>query len=98
MSVSAFSLPAEHPCLPGHFPGRPLVPGVVLLDAVFQAVTAAGHGNVLRLRHAKFRAPVGPGVTMDIELQVTAPGRIAFRCHRDSVLALSGEVDVAILA
>jgi 3-hydroxyacyl-[acyl-carrier-protein] dehydratase len=93
--MSVFSLPAEHPCFAGHFPGRPLVPGVVLLDAVFQAVTEAGHGTVARLRHAKFRAPVGPGVAMDIILQPVSPARIAFRCECGGALALSGEVEVA---
>lgn len=35
-----FVVPHDHPCLPGHFPGRPVVPGVVVLDHVLQAVEA----------------------------------------------------------
>lgn len=31
---TALRIGADHPCLPGHFPGRPVVPGVVLLDRV----------------------------------------------------------------
>ena len=30
-----------HPCLPGHFPGSPLVPGVVVLDQVLAAIEDA---------------------------------------------------------
>lgn len=93
--MTAFSLSPEHPCFAGHFPGRPLVPGVVLLDAVFQAIAEAGHGQVTRLRHAKFRAPVGPGVAMEIELQPLAPGRVGFRCRSGENLTLAGEVEVA---
>ena len=29
---------ADHPSLPGHFPGAPLVPGVVILDEVIAAL------------------------------------------------------------
>ena len=36
-AVGSFTIPADHPTLPGHFPGRPVVPGVVLLDEVMAA-------------------------------------------------------------
>lgn len=95
MSMVRYSMPAAHPCLAGHFPGRPLVPGVVLLDAVFSAITAAGHGTVARLRHAKFVAPVGPEQPVEISLTEPGAGRIAFRCLCAGALALSGEVELA---
>jgi 3-hydroxyacyl-[acyl-carrier-protein] dehydratase len=36
--VTHASVPREHPSLPGHFPGRPIVPGVVLLNLVLEAI------------------------------------------------------------
>lgn len=36
-----FSINADHPVLPGHFPGNPIVPGVVILDHILVAATAA---------------------------------------------------------
>jgi 3-hydroxymyristoyl/3-hydroxydecanoyl-(acyl carrier protein) dehydratase len=44
-----FSIPSDHPSLPGHFPGRPVVPGVVLLDRVVAAIESV-HGPLPPLR------------------------------------------------
>ena len=60
--VARFRVPEDHPALPGHFPGRPIVPGVLLLDAVLQALRDAGAGLPTRLLRAKFAAPVMPGL------------------------------------
>lgn len=38
-----FSVDADHPCLRGHFPGHPIVPGVLILDRVLEAIESA-HG------------------------------------------------------
>ena len=44
-----FTIPADHPALPGHFPGQPIVPGVVVLDRVVEVIEA-GHGPLPPLR------------------------------------------------
>jgi len=35
---SNFRISAKHPCLSGHFPGNPIVPGTVILDEVMQII------------------------------------------------------------
>ena len=61
----------DHPAFAGHFPGTPMVPGVVLLDAVIHALLLTGRPRangdgaaptpVCQISAAKFLSPVGPG-------------------------------------
>ena len=87
-----FSIATDHPCLPGHFPGRPLVPGVLVLDRVLAALEAA-HGPLgpVRLPQVKFVQPLLPGEQARVELDGSAP-RWRFRVLRGEALLASGEV------
>ncbi len=101
-----FSIPADHPCLPGHFPGRPVVPGVVVLDRVFAAIEAAeaveadsGIGSAqVRLPQVKFVQPLLPEQFARVELErmsaLDAAPRWRFRVLReaDDALLASGDV------
>ncbi len=55
-------VPATHPALRGHFPGAPVVPGVLLLECLLEAAEAQlGAPLCIRgLPHAKFLAPLKP--------------------------------------
>lgn len=57
-----FSLPQDHPVFAGHFPGMPIVPGVMLLDAVCHAaasfITVAD--GPWQIGTVKFLSPLGP--------------------------------------
>ena len=105
--MTEFIIPADHPCLPGHFPGQPIVPGVVVLDRVLAAIEAQ-HGalGALRMPQVKFLQPLLPEQTARIELQqlsdpsdesdkADAPPRWRFRVLRDDILIASGEVHAA---
>jgi len=91
-----FSIPSDHPSLPGHFPGRPIVPGVVLLDHVLAAIEAT-HGDLpaLRLPQVKFVQPLLPGEDAEIALDALPGARWKFRVLRGDALLASGEVVAA---
>lgn len=87
-----FSIPTDHPSLPGHFPGRPIVPGVVVLERVLEAIeTMHGPLGALRLPQVKFAQPLLPGETADIAIAGEAP-RWCFRVLRGETVLASGEV------
>jgi 3-hydroxyacyl-[acyl-carrier-protein] dehydratase len=71
----------NEPFFPGHFPGRPIMPGVLILEAMAQtggvlAFLSLPEGDRNRevffagIDKARFRRPVIPGDQMRIELEV----------------------------
>lgn len=58
-----FTVPPDHPAFAGHFPGKPVLPAVVLLEMVADAANAAAGRPlpVVGLPWAKFMMPLAPG-------------------------------------
>lgn len=85
---------SAHPALPGHFPGHPLVPGVVLLERVAQALHAWRGQRLLRVMETKFMAPLLPDETATLRLTEMAPGgtRIRFEIRRAEVILARGVI------
>jgi 3-hydroxyacyl-[acyl-carrier-protein] dehydratase len=93
-------IPPQHPAFGGHFPGAPLVPGVVLLDEMLRVLEidgsvewSAAPGKGWTLASAKFLHPVRPGETLTFEHKILPNGSIRFSIRSadsDSTLVASG--------
>jgi 3-hydroxymyristoyl/3-hydroxydecanoyl-(acyl carrier protein) dehydratase len=94
---SAARVPADHPCLAGHFPGDPIVPGVVLLELVEQAARDrfGAQLRVVRFPNVKFLSPLRPDEVMRIVLQGSA-AQLRFSCHCDTRLLAQGSLQMAL--
>lgn len=88
---STLRVPAQHPALTGHFPGNPIVPGVVILEAVISAAEAwlCADFHVDGLSHAKFLAPLKPDEAARIELVLRGP-LLEFSVYRGQVTIAKG--------
>lgn len=94
--IARFTIAATHPALAGHFPGRPIVLGVVLIEAVTEAARAAYElGPAMALPRAKFLAPVLPDQEVAVELTRPTPSRIAFICRVADRIVATGDVEFA---
>lgn len=90
----AMRITADHPCLPGHFPGNPVVPAVVGLQAVYDVMQQQRPDWQLQgMRQAKFMNPLMPEEDFVIVLGGTLPD-IGFACRAGERLIAKGTLQV----
>ncbi|MEO8805710.1 MAG: hypothetical protein ABI433_06485 [Burkholderiaceae bacterium] len=97
MHSVALRVAPDHPTFAGHFPGQPLLPGVVLLSEVLEAALAepalaALVGAQPRLGAAKFLAPVRPGSELRLQLSASERG-LRFEVWGEAQLVASGHFE-----
>ncbi len=97
------NIASDHPSLAGHFPGNPVVPGVVILDHVRQCIAQWKHFSVeaSSLKSVKFLSPVlmsdvsSQSLNIVLEekksLSSSQAIKIEFRCLQDDDLIVQGQ-------
>ncbi|HXS28452.1 MAG TPA: hypothetical protein VN730_12370 [Steroidobacteraceae bacterium] len=89
--TAAIRVAKEHPALAGHFPGKPIVPGVLVLERLLEAAERE-LGRALRvagLAHAKFPTPLLPEEQARASFQIEGD-RLDFEIEREGRLIARG--------
>ncbi|MET0065859.1 MAG: ACP dehydratase [Candidatus Thiodiazotropha sp.] len=85
-------VPADHPCLAGHFPGNPIVPGTLILDRVIELVQSRyPETEVAEVVTAKFMQPLLPGQAFEVWGE-DKPGQLSFECRVNGSPVASGKL------
>jgi 3-hydroxyacyl-[acyl-carrier-protein] dehydratase len=91
------TISANHPSLPGHFPGAPLVPGVLILDEVLAALRDKRKDCQLSaIRAVKFLHPLKPEQLFTICLSVSTDdtSEVNFCCRIDDRVIVEGQLEI----
>jgi 3-hydroxyacyl-[acyl-carrier-protein] dehydratase len=103
----------NEPLFQGHFPGKPVFPGVLIIEAMAQTAGAIVMAHeldtsefrkivlMLTIDKAKFRKPAGPGDTIELHIRKMhrrrTVGRYEARAMVDGVLIAEAEVGAMIV-
>ncbi len=88
------AVPLSGPLYEGHFPGRPILPGIGLLDLALRALAAAGAPPTLReIAALRLRRLVAPGEVLELEVKAyDSFGRVRLEVRRAAEVVANGVV------
>ncbi len=96
MTPVALPIAASHPAFDGHFPGAPVLPGVVLLDETIRAIELedGGEPRCWRVAAVKFLRLVGPGEALVLEQERLASGTVRFTVRSAGLAVATGTLSL----
>lgn len=109
-AVAIKNVTANEPFFQGHFPGNPIMPGVLIVEALAQTACVAGLlveenkgklGVFTGIESMKFRKMVVPGDTLKLEAEFIAfkmgMGKVKVKATVEGELAAEGEIKFAMV-
>jgi len=93
----AIEVPSDGPLFEGHFPGRPILPGIAELVLVARALAPAwGGADVSAIPFARFRALVLPADTLEVVAEPRGDGGVRFEVRRAGELVANGALTFGV--
>ena len=90
--ATALDVARDHPAYDGHFPGNPILPGVVILAEALAAIAAATSIPVdqWEVSNTKFLEPVTPGTPLTLTHERLASGGVRFEVRSPAGVVAAG--------
>jgi predicted hotdog family 3-hydroxylacyl-ACP dehydratase len=88
------AVPSGGACFEGHFPGRPILPGVALLDFALQALAGAeaGAASVRSIAFVRLRRLVAPGDRLELAARTADGGQLRIEVRRGPELVANAQL------
>jgi len=109
-AIGIKNVTANEPFFQGHFPGNPIMPGVLIVEALAQTACVAGLtleenkgklGVFTGIESMKFRKQVTPGDTLKLEAEFLVfklgMGKVKVRATVEDQVAAEGEIKFALI-
>ncbi len=91
----SFTIQASHPSLEGHFPNKPIVPGVVILDEVINIVKKLKPElTVATIPMVKFTHPLLAEQRVTVEIKEKSDTTISFNCMHNEIRLVTGQLSL----
>ena len=97
--TSGFVIKADHPALPGHFPGAPVAPGVLVLDGLIAAAAERWPDRTCTgVRRMKFLRPLAAGEQVELTWGEPGPESVSVKARVGDELLVDGRLLLATAA